>query len=379
MDNQYEASYLQGGTEPAFTEPAEETAPSPASEELPHRAQIVTAARPLLDRSQRVVLRISRKIPGILWLFFAALLLYFLEIAPALAQALGFSAERVTATSGIVFTSLAVAVLWELLAKWYFGRIPQSPAAEIGRIEVYPEGVVFRSRTEQRVIPFDRVTALWETSDILLLRSDTEEIVWQGYDLTPYDANFLRHTLFLHLPDNTVFRKGMLIPRLSYPLAVPQLDLPAPMTAEAACRYDRRGSLGKAWGEVLLRAGGIFLFLSAVVACLLTNHFTWTVPLLQNVWFWGAALAFVGCPLFSLLLLALGRCSKKPAYRLGCSAEGVSLTDGMNEYRCPWNSFSVRKKGAGLCLTLPCGKVKLPAPKTDAERAVFAMLSGYIK
>lgn len=314
-----------------------------------------TAARPLTDRNRAVRRKLLRRFPRVLWIFWVAMLLFTL-----------------TTTDHTMMGVLLVGGVWELCAfLWY--RVPRGDyhAPVSGRIEIHEQGVVYRSPIRRKVIPFSRVTAFWETPELLMLCSDKTEIVWQANDLTRQDAETVRALVTARIPSGTVRTRGLVVPRLAYPLDVPQeAECVAPATVR--CVYDATGGIVKEWGTLLCKAGGIYLYLSVWLAWLMTENFLWDTPFLNSSLFWCAAVLMAGFPLLTLALCAaIRRGRKKLPYAVGMTDRGLYLTDGVEQKVLPRGLYRATARGRACEVRLAGGATIQFFAKNAEELAIL--------
>lgn len=121
-------------------------------------------------------------------------------------------------------------------------------AGDGGAPSLYRQAEALTSRGLQTVF-FQQATLLFEDTDLLILASPENAVVWRAEDMTPYDAHRLLSCLTCAVNPAFYRRRGMFRPWLPAPLPLPPLEQEPPVWLTLDIREGTAGAFGDFAGE----------------------------------------------------------------------------------------------------------------------------------
>lgn len=230
------------------------TPPAPPPD--PSKPLLVTAARRMnaaqYARAAKLLGTGGRQTAG--WLLFLlsagffVYLLYRFLIYPKDAAAYLFL--------GAVFLAFLLALAG--LLRFSAARTKKASASLSCYMDSEPEMGVRRLYTDRaealtsrglQTVFFQQATLLFEDTDLLILASPENAVVWRAEDMTPYDAHRLLSCLTCVVNPAFYRRRGMFRPWLPAPLPLPPLEQEPPVWLTLDIREGTAGAFGDFAGE----------------------------------------------------------------------------------------------------------------------------------
>ena len=246
-------------------------------------------------------------------------------------------------------------------------RRHQQAAWEEGRgdgawaIEIYADRMASVAADRRLTIPFSAVRRAVETPAFFAV-SDTAGrcIVIRAADLTPYDAQKVRETVFSRLREPQREVRGWILPALRQPLPIPVFSWETPAAVVAAekarvcCRQGLREGL---WFLLLLYSFALVLGVRLANAFWLTPNYVLDAFLFSLAAFVGI-LAVCGLAFAAVVAAARERMKQSGELPLYFGAAGDIILVGDRRYleRLPREDLLIRKTRRGWEMRVRMGK-----------------------